>query len=66
MSEIFSDMSFMYGIVDSCCSRKSWVGSLPLSSTSRKLFVSALTVNVVVECVDFVVSYGGESIINVA
>ena len=33
---------------------------------SSKLYVSVLFVKVVVECVDFVVSYGGESIVNVA
>ena len=33
---------------------------------SSKLHVSVLFVKVVVECVTFVVSYGGESIVNVA
>ena len=33
---------------------------------SRKVYVSVLFVTVVAECVDFVVSYGGESIVNVA
>ena len=44
--------------------RQSRKGSLPFSSTS--LYVSVFFVEVVVECVDFVVSYGGESIVNVA
>ena len=33
---------------------------------SGKLYVSVSSVRVVVECVDFVVSHGGEYIVNVA
>ena len=65
----YVSVSFKQLSVVSC--RHGLPGSLERQFTiffdlSSKLHVSILFVKVVVECVTFVVSYGGESIVNVA